>query len=33
MDIYEWLYATSILVAIVVGYLAIKRNWKIVDFF
>ncbi len=33
MGEFEWIYATGLIFAIIVGYLAVKRNWKIADFF
>jgi hypothetical protein len=33
MDNLEWLYATGLIVAIVIGHLAVKNNWKMADYF
>ncbi len=29
----EWLYSIGLLAAIVIGYLAAKKKWKMADFF
>ncbi len=29
----EWLYIVGLLISIVIGYLAVKKNWKIADIF
>jgi hypothetical protein len=29
----EWLYATGLIFAIVIGYLAVKKKWKLADIF
>jgi len=33
MENLEWLYGIGLIVAIVIGYLAVKKQWKIADIF
>ncbi len=33
MENLEWLYSIGLIVAIVIGYLAVKKEWKIADIF
>jgi len=33
MENLEWLYGTGLIVSIVIGYMAVKKHWKIADIF
>jgi len=33
MENLEWLYGIGLIAAIIIGYLAVKKHWKIADIF
>ena len=33
MENLEWLYGTGLIGAIIIGYVAVKKHWKIADIF